>query len=67
MDDVTRADVIRAREDLVRLGILEDSGERRPDRAGVMRVVWQLSPRGQMAADDLKRRLTGNVPPAVET
>ncbi len=35
MDDVTRA-----REELVRLGLVEDSGERRPDRAGVMQVVW---------------------------
>lgn len=51
-------EVIRARQELVKLGILEDSGIRRPDRAGVMQVVWQLSPRGHMVAEYQRAGLT---------
>ena len=43
---VTTADIIRAREDLVDLGFLEDSGERRPDPQGTPQIVWRMTPLG---------------------
>ena len=43
---------------LVELGILEDSGERRPDENGTMQVVWQLSALGLLFADYRDRGLT---------
>jgi hypothetical protein len=42
---------MRAHKDLVRLGILEDSGERRRNPDGVMEVVWQLSPLGRLVGE----------------
>ncbi len=42
---------IVARQQLTELGILEDSGERRADKDGVMQVVWRLSPLGLLVAD----------------
>lgn len=54
MDEISRL-AISAREELTRLGILEDSGQRRPDPAGVMQVVWQLSPLGHMVGECKER------------
>lgn len=48
MDHLDRA--ILARQELVELGLVEDSGQRRPDKTGVMQVVWRLSPLGGMVA-----------------
>ncbi len=42
---------IVARKQLTKLGILEDSDERRADKDGVMQVVWRLSPLGLLVAD----------------
>ena len=47
--------VIAARKELVELGLVEDSGRRQPDKAGVMQVVWQLSPLGKLVGDYQKR------------
>jgi hypothetical protein len=46
---------VAARKQLTELGILEDSGERRPDYTGVMQVVWRLSPLGLLVTDYQKR------------
>jgi hypothetical protein len=44
-----------ARKQLTELGILEDSGERRRDSAGMMQVVWRISPLGLIVADYQER------------
>lgn len=45
------SEVIAARKELVELGVLEDSGERRADQAGVMQVVWRVSTLGKLVGD----------------
>jgi hypothetical protein len=50
--------VIRARQELLKLGLVEDSGKRRPDRTGVLQVVWQLSPLGVTVAEYQRQGLT---------
>jgi len=46
---------VAARKQLTELGILEDSGERRRDSAGVMQVVWRISPLGLLVGDYQER------------
>ncbi len=43
--------VIAARKELTELGILEDSGERKPGKNGEMQVVWRLSTLGLLVVD----------------
>jgi hypothetical protein len=35
---------IAARKELVELGLVQDSGKRRPDNKGVLHVVWRAQP-----------------------
>lgn len=46
----TFEDIVRAREELVAEGLIEDSGERRPDKDGKMQIVWRLSALGEQVA-----------------
>ena len=48
---MTASDMLAARKELTRLGILEDSGERRPNRDGVMAVVWKMTPLGRLVGN----------------
>ena len=46
------SEAVRARQELTRLGLIEDSGERRRDPAdGNLAVVWKLSPLGELVGD----------------
>ena len=47
--------LITARKELTALGLVEDSGERRPDPHGQMQIVWRLSPRGLLIGDYQER------------
>lgn len=47
--------VLAARKQLTELGLVEDSGKRRPDSAGVMQVVWRISPLGLLVTDYQER------------
>ena len=47
---------IVARKELTELGILEDSGERRPGKNGGMQVMWRLSALGLLVGDYQKHR-----------
>jgi len=47
--------VVAAVKSLVELGLLEDSGLRRPNKAGVMQVVWRLSPLGELVSNYQKQ------------
>ena len=47
--------VVAARKQLTELGLVEDSGKRRRDNAGVMQVVWRISPLG-LLVDDYQER-----------
>ena len=49
------SEALSARKELTRLGILEDSGERRPNPDGVMEVVWRLSPLGHLVGEYQER------------
>ena len=42
--------IIRARRRLTRLGLVEDSGERRRSSAGGLQIVWRLTPLGEAVA-----------------
>jgi hypothetical protein len=46
---MTSDDVIAARRYLTELGYLEDSGKRRPDRAGQLQPVYRISALGRIA------------------
>jgi hypothetical protein len=48
----------QAREELIRLGVLEDSGERRPYPVGEMETVWRLSLLGHRVAEWCNRGLS---------
>ena len=55
---MTKDPAIRALKELVKDGIVENSGERRPDKTGAMRVVWRLSPLGRIVAEYERLGLT---------
>jgi hypothetical protein len=46
---------VAARKQLVELGLLEDSGQRRRSPTGEMQVVWRLSARG-LLVDEYRTR-----------
>ena len=52
------SEVVKARQELTEMGILEDTGERRLDRDGNLAVVWDLSPLGWLVHGYEKRGLT---------
>lgn len=43
-------EIIEARKQLTAEGLIEDSGERRPDKDGNMQIVWRLSEKGRLLA-----------------
>ena len=45
------SEVVRARQELTRLGIVEDSGKRKRDPDGNLTVVWKLSPLGELVGE----------------
>ena len=49
---IMESPVIVALKRLTELGLVEESGERRPGKNGAMQVVWQLSTFGQLVELD---------------
>ena len=50
----SREEIIEARERLVELGLVEDSGERRPGRDGKLAIVWRRT-KLALLVDDYRR------------
>jgi hypothetical protein len=50
MKKITKEEIRQARKELVQLGLLEDSGQRRPNSSGQLEVVWQLTPLGRVVS-----------------
>lgn len=50
----TYEELIQARQDLLDQGLIEDSGERRPNDKGELEIVWRLSPLGLEVSQLLK-------------
>ena len=55
---MTRMDLDDAIKDLMDLGYVEDSGERRADGNGVMQPAYQISALGHVADVYLRQRFT---------
>ena len=51
-------EIIKARQELVELGLLEDSGERRRGADGILRIVWRLAPLAELVEDYRRSGLT---------
>lgn len=44
------SEVVKARQELTRLGLVEDSGERKRDPDGNLAIVWKPSPLGELVS-----------------
>ncbi len=48
-------EIIKARQELVELGLLEDSGERRRGADETLAIVWRFAPLAELLVEDYRR------------
>ena len=55
---VSLEEVVQARQELVEMGLVEDSGERRPNPDGSLGIVWRTTALSGLVKDYRQRGLT---------